>query len=194
MKSCAYCGRENEDDAMQCSECGTNRFVLAAAPVTSAQKQAERVAEAPTPEPECDVPAGSEVALCTFCLFPNLPDAAWCKRCGASISYASIVGPLDVAIASGFMWRGAVRGRPKRFVLLGVWVLFFPVFVLNLLSALSVFVVGIAGPLSLVLFWLTLGYAGVAFMMLYQVTRNYLTIPPMHLDERSSIKQGLASD
>lgn len=182
MKSCAYCGRENEDDAMRCRECGTAQFVLPASPVASPQKQTEPAAEAL--EPDCDVPADGEAALCTYCVSPNSPDAAWCKRCGASMSYASIVGPLDVALASGFMWRGAVRGRPKTFVLIGVWVLFFPKLVLNLLAALSVLVAGITGPWSLALLWLALAFAAVAFMMLYQVTRNYLTIPAIHLDER----------
>jgi hypothetical protein len=26
MKKCAYCGRENDDDAIYCRECGTNEF------------------------------------------------------------------------------------------------------------------------------------------------------------------------
>src|SRR5437764_8888353 len=29
MKPCAYCGRENEDDATRCRECGTTEFVVA---------------------------------------------------------------------------------------------------------------------------------------------------------------------
>ena len=28
MKSCAYCSRENEDDATHCCECGTAEFAL----------------------------------------------------------------------------------------------------------------------------------------------------------------------
>jgi ribosomal protein L40E len=183
MKSCAYCGRENEDDAVRCRECGTAQFVLPASAETS-HKQAERVAD--VQDPECDVPAEEEAALCTYCLFPNSPDAPWCKRCGASISYASIVGPLDAALASGFMWRGAVRGRPKPFVLVSVWMLFFPKLLVNLLAALSILTFGMTGIASLALLWVALAFAAVAFMMLYQVTRNYVTIPPRHLDESSA--------
>lgn len=181
MKSCAYCGRENEDNAVRCRECGTAQFVLPASAVASPERQTERVAEAP--EPECDLPADGEAALCTYCVFPNSPDAARCKRCGASISYASIVGPLDAALASGFMWRGAVRGRPKPFVLVSVWLLFLPKLLVNLLAALSILIAGMTGPASIAMLWVTLGFAAVAFMMLYQVTRNYVTIPPTHLDE-----------
>jgi hypothetical protein len=34
MKSCAYCGRENLDDATHCRECGTDEFVAAIPPTT----------------------------------------------------------------------------------------------------------------------------------------------------------------
>jgi hypothetical protein len=44
MKICAYCGKENEDDAVYCRECGTDGFKTPA----SADKPAESV----TPEPE----------------------------------------------------------------------------------------------------------------------------------------------
>jgi hypothetical protein len=44
MKSCAYCGKENDDDAVCCRECGTDGFKQPA----SADKPAEPV----TPEPE----------------------------------------------------------------------------------------------------------------------------------------------
>lgn len=181
MKSCAYCGRENEDDAMRCCECGTARFVLPASPPASSERQTAPAAQ--TPQAECDVPAESVAALCTNCLFPNFPDAAWCKRCGASIGYASIVGPQDAAVASGFMWRGAVLGRPKPFVLVSVWVLFFPKLLWNLLLAFFVLAGGITGLLAVATLWLALAFAAVAFMMLYQVTRNYLTVPQRHLDE-----------
>jgi hypothetical protein len=101
--------------------------------------------------------------------------------------YASIVGPLDAALASGFMWRGAVRGRPKPFVLVSVWAMFLPKLFVNLLTALSILTLGVAGPVSLGMLWVALAFAAIAFSMLYQVTRNYLTIPPAHLDERSGI-------
>jgi hypothetical protein len=35
--------------------------------------------------------------------------------------------------------------------------------------------------------WVALAFAAIAYMMLYQVTRNYLTIPQAHLDEPSVI-------
>lgn len=181
MKSCAYCGRDNEDRATHCCECGTARFVFPTSPLTSSQKQTER--EPGLPDPECDVPKDSEAALCTQCLFPNLPDASWCKRCGAPVSYAAIVGPQDAARASGFMWRGAVRGHPKRIVLVGVWFIFLPHVLAGLAGAFGIFILGLTSPQLLATFWLELLYGAVAFIMLYKVTRNYFTIPAKHLDE-----------
>jgi Putative prokaryotic signal transducing protein/zinc-ribbon domain len=44
MKNCAYCGKENDDEAVYCRECGTEEFQKPAA--------AEKPAEPPTPEPK----------------------------------------------------------------------------------------------------------------------------------------------
>ena len=50
MKICAYCGRENDDTAAQCRECGTEKF-NAPSPV-SADKAESAAPDAPTtPEP-----------------------------------------------------------------------------------------------------------------------------------------------
>jgi len=40
MKNCAYCGKENDDDAIHCRECGTDEFKTLA----SADRPAEPVA------------------------------------------------------------------------------------------------------------------------------------------------------
>lgn len=42
MKECAYCGRENSDEATRCRECGTDEFKV----VASAHPQAEPVTPA----------------------------------------------------------------------------------------------------------------------------------------------------
>ena len=137
MKTCGYCGRENEDAAVVCRECGLSEFpeaskknaptVHAAAPVVAAVTEPE----IPTP----DVGSDQEAALCPFCLFPNLPDRGWCKQCGTPFN-TSVLGPFEGALAEGFMWRSAVRGRPRLWVLLVIWVIFFPVFFAGALTAI----------------------------------------------------------
>src|SRR5215813_9355731 len=130
MKKCIHCGSENLDDLTNCCDCGATEFTLLESQSLPSEAEAE---SALTPEPWPVVLPETESALCTYCLFPNPPDEPSCKRCGSPLNFSSIVGPLEVALASGFMWRGAVRGRPKNFVLAGVWFLFFPRLILNLL-------------------------------------------------------------
>jgi hypothetical protein len=175
MKNCAYCGRENAEEALACRECGTAEFVAASLPAPPEPHQVETAVEPAEPEP--DVPADGESALCTYCVFPNLPEASSCKRCGAALNYPAIVGPIEAAHASGFMWRGALRGRPKPFVLLSIWVIFLPSLIINVGSAFSILAGSAGGAIALPFFWLSLFFAAVCFTMLYRVTRNYLTLP-----------------
>jgi hypothetical protein len=176
MKTCGYCGRENEDSASVCRECGQREF-----PETVDEKaraaQARQIVE-PEPElPEPDVVSGEEACLCPFCLFPNLPEREWCKNCGSPFN-TSVMGPFESALAEGFMWRGAVRGRPKPIVVLAVWMLCLP----TALGSIGAVWMGIASG-GLVL---TAGgslYAVVAVVLLYQVTKNFLTLPKPKLDD-----------
>src|SRR6185503_16068347 len=110
MKTCGYCGRENEDSATVCRECGQSEF-----PETAEERaraaQAQQLVEPEREVPEPDVASGEEASICPFCLFPNLPDREWCKNCGSPFN-TSVMGPFEYAWAEGFVWRGAVRGRP----------------------------------------------------------------------------------
>jgi hypothetical protein len=56
MKECAYCGRENQDAAVRCQECGTDEFTTAA-----------RAEQTPKLDPEDE--------LVTLVSAPKLPDA-----------------------------------------------------------------------------------------------------------------------
>jgi hypothetical protein len=56
--------------------------------------------------------------------------------------------------------------------------IFFPKLLANLFAAVSIVICGSSGFAGLVLFWVSLTFATVAFVMLYRITRNYVTIPP----------------
>ena len=54
MKKCAYCGRENGDDATSCRECGTPEFVAtSSAPAQSVAEEASQECGATTAIKEC---------------------------------------------------------------------------------------------------------------------------------------------
>jgi len=173
MKNCAYCGCENADNATRCCECGTEEFIdPALPPPSSPQQQIENVVETSDPEP--DVGPDDESVLCTSCLFPNLPEISWCKRCGGPIGSTTSIVPTDAILTMGFVYRGAVEGRPKLLVVIGVWVLFFPSFVANVVVLLGVLGGLIGGIEGLAYFWFSLVGGAICSTMLYRATRNYI--------------------
>jgi len=67
-----------------------------------------------------------EQILCPGCLAKNPPLAHFCTECGAPLSALSVIGPWERIQASGFAYREAVSGSPKKIILIGIWLLFFP--------------------------------------------------------------------
>ena len=129
MKKCAYCGRENDDAATHCRECGTGEF-LAPGPaptqprVEAGKDEPEAITPAEDSIPELSIPG--ESAVCPTCHTLNVPDVTFCQRCGAPIGFISTIGPLETAYAEGFAYRRAVEGRPQFIVVVGIWLIFFP--------------------------------------------------------------------
>jgi len=76
-----------------------------------------------TLKPVEDLP---EQILCPNCLTANAPAAHFCVDCGAPLSALSVIGPWERIQATGFAYRQAVSGPPKKIILLGIWLLFFP--------------------------------------------------------------------
>jgi len=181
MKTCGYCGRENEDSAVVCRECGQSEFPETAKAL-AAQLESPVEKEPELPEPE--VGSGEEACICPFCLFPNLPEREWCKNCGAPFN-TSVMGPFECALAEGSMWRGVVRGRPKPIVLVIIWIWFFPAFLLGVTAILFGLIAMLAGLFSgvLLVFGAGLFYSLLSGSMLFQVTRNFLTIPKTKFDD-----------
>ena len=179
MKSCAYCGRQNDESATYCRECGTAEFegaVAAAKPVPpKTQRETEPVSE--VWEQPCDVTAETETVLCTACLFPNLPESRWCKRCGAPMSSTVPFLMPDAAHAAGFAYRRAVETRPKLVVVGGVWLLFFPGLASGIFALFFVLgdrIGGLSGVASVLIAFVVITICG---SMLYRVTRNYFAPP-----------------
>lgn len=168
MKSCAYCGRENDDDATRCRECGTTEFAV---PEPEADQRLEATAE--IPEPESDVAPEGEAMLCTSCLFPNLPEAMRCKRCGAPTSSNAMILMPDAAFAFGFVYRRAVEAPSKLIVVLGIWIHFLPGLISDVLLLLFILAGGIDGWRGFAGIVLALVYGAISGSMIFRVTRNY---------------------
>jgi len=171
MKKCAYCGRENAMDAEYCCECGTKEFRVPNPSVSPTQQEIERVRE--PFEPESDVATDAEAALCTSCLFPNLPDSRWCKRCGAPMSTLVFSLMPDAAQAAGFVYRQAMEARPKLVVVVVIWVHFFPGFIFSTMLLWSILATNMRGLPEFVWFLLSILGIVICSSMLFRVTRNY---------------------
>ena len=188
MKKCSYCGAEYPDDAIVCA---VDHTPLPGMPSEADTINTVSIDEKHEPafktvELESNVPPDGEAALCISCLFPNLPDSHWCKRCGAPMS--SMVGFLmpDAAQAVGFVFRRAVETPANFAVVCGIWLLYFPGFLLNALVLLRIFDSGIGGLPGLAHFWLAIACGAICASMLYRVTRNYLTMRSKRLHETAA--------
>jgi hypothetical protein len=187
MKLCDYCGCENSDNASHCCDCGTNEFVAAAvvAPALSQQRHESAGAEVEPefPEVEPDIDPEQESALCPACLFPNVPDVPWCKRCGSPIGPTAGFVPTEAIFSVGCVYRGALRGHPKPLVVCGIWLIFFPGFLLCA-SRVAAFLFGqIDNVPSLLGLWLAVIGLMISGTMLYRITRNYFSIPNKAADD-----------
>jgi hypothetical protein len=66
----------------------------------------------------------SEEELCVSCMFPNVPEAHFCAKCGAPLSSYASTGPFEHLFAEGHVYRQAAES-PRRFiVVLGIWMIF----------------------------------------------------------------------
>ena len=65
---------------------------------------------------------------CPHCLERNEAERDFCVKCGAPLSAMSVTGPWERIQSEGFAYRQAVSGPPKTIVLVGMWLLFGPIF------------------------------------------------------------------
>jgi len=112
--------------------------------------------------------------ICPSCLTPNASFASFCDNCGAPIGTTATLDPIQSINTQGFLFRKALEGRPKPIVLAGLWLIFFPA-LLGSLYAATHLILNRTRFADFFFFWVFVGVAYVAFVILYRVTRNYLT-------------------
>ncbi|PYJ57319.1 MAG: hypothetical protein DME24_19570 [Verrucomicrobia bacterium] len=191
MKKCVYCGRENSDDATECRECGTLEFVVPGPGSTQSRVEQGKGEPGETNRSESSIPElpiPGESMICPACHTLNVPGVAFCRRCGGPLGFISTIGPLETAYAEGFAYRQAVQGRPKFIVVLGIWLIFFPILItctgvgFSILKGVIDGNGGVVGIIGFFLFWICVGFGAISAVMLYRVTKNCLSIPKRTLD------------
>ena len=118
--------------------------------------------------------ANADEIICHSCLTPNASFASFCDSCGAPIGTTATLDPIQSINTQGFLFRKALDGRPKPIVLAGLWLMFFPV-LLGSLYAATHLILNRTGIADFFFFWVFVGLAYVASVILYRVTKNYLT-------------------
>ena len=112
--------------------------------------------------------------ICPSCLKRIASFASFCDNCGAPIGTTATLDPIQSINTQGFLFRKALEGRPKPIVLAGLWLMFFPA-LLGSIYAATRLILNRTGFADFLFFWVFIGFAYVAFVILYRVTRNYLT-------------------
>ena len=119
----------------------------------------------------------NETTACISCFTPNQPNAAFCEKCGLPLDVSGSLDPMRTIQAEGFLLRKAVTlQHPNFIVLLGIWILFLPWLLVSLLIAVSSIANG-KGFADFIFFWSAVALALFAIVMLFRVTKNYLTMP-----------------
>src|SRR5712692_8349281 len=117
---------------------------------------------------------GEETITCPACQALNKRHAEFCRECGYAFGFATL-DPIQTIRSEGSFLRKAVE-RPSRMALAVIWITHLPLFILCIF--LSIYFVlnraELGNASSFVSFWVFVGFAYAAFVILYRTTKNYL--------------------
>ena len=130
----------------------------------------------------------AEPITCPSCQSVNEQFAAFCHKCRAPIGATATLDPMNVIQAEGHLFRRALEGRPKLVVLLGIWILFFPLLVVSVFSAANL-IVNHHSRADFIFFWVFVGLSYLSLVVVYRVTRNYLTVPARGPDSEEEVEE-----
>ncbi len=71
----------------------------------------------------------NEQMICPSCQTPNEPFARHCSSCHFPLDSTVMLGPLGQIEAQGIACRAATLGNPTLITVIGIWFIFFPIFV-----------------------------------------------------------------
>jgi hypothetical protein len=122
-----------------------------------------------------------DLITCASCLTANHPSEVFCHECGAPVGATATLDPINQIHAQGHLFRTALEGRPRFIVLLGMWIMFLPLLVVS--ASVAVYLITNHNRRSdFVFFWGAAGLAYVSLVILYRITKNYLTTPNKDLE------------
>jgi hypothetical protein len=117
-------------------------------------------------------------SVCPACAAYIGPNEVFCPECRAPISLLANTDPLQRIYAEGYMYSRVVSSRPKLVVVIGIWVIFGPLAAFSLFGVFSVMSDGLgSGGMGFIFFWGMMFLAVFSIVMLFRVTRNYLSPP-----------------
>lgn len=94
MKVCDYCGRENDDAAISCRECGTQEFKK-----SSTQVPEEMQNNAAAESPESELLVSDTPTVCEWCGRENAAGSVNCHECGTSLKRPKVKPEVQLKIA-----------------------------------------------------------------------------------------------
>jgi hypothetical protein len=123
-------------------------------------------------------PLETDEHLCFSCGLPIGADDRFCRHCNMPVGILMGNDPLQSAHMDGVFYARAIDRRPKLVVVIGMWVLFFPVAVLAAFVVVALLVNFTQnGFIGALIFLIALAIAYYLSKMLFTVTRNYLKKP-----------------
>jgi len=114
-----------------------------------------------------------QLFACPSCLGPNTEFSQFCVNCGSPVGTTSTLDPMSVIRAEALVLDQAVNKPQRGIVVLGIWIIFFPVLLMTLASAIYE-VSYDRGFQGFVFFWVMAGLALFSATVLIRVTKGFL--------------------
>jgi heme/copper-type cytochrome/quinol oxidase subunit 1 len=131
----------------------------------------------PSESPEI-LPESEETQLCLSCLAPNEISAHFCVKCRAPLSFHASTGPFERLFAEGFVYRHAAQRPRNLIVVMGVWLIFFPMMLMGLSGMADMSYLGLTQDRSVTgrVFGALVSFAvaAVSGAMIWKTTQNFL--------------------
>jgi hypothetical protein len=112
--------------------------------------------------------------ICSSCGGFMNPNETFCVRCSASFGMPQSSDPMQNLVSEGLLYGKAIQGKPKLIVVVGVWIIFLPLFLMMLTFMIGMlFFSDRGGGTAFLIYILTAVVMFFSAMMLFNVTKNY---------------------